>query len=63
MSTGASFIDRARDRGHYTWEPTGRLIPASAWTEYRADFAFVASDEGWTTVAAALALLQDPTTG
>jgi hypothetical protein len=42
----------AFEKDYYTWEPP-RSIPTSAWTEYRADFALIASDEQWATVAAA----------
>ena len=42
----------ASEKDYYTWEPP-RSIPTSAWTEYRADFALIASDQQWTTVAAA----------
>jgi hypothetical protein len=53
LDYGRGLLARAQQTGHYTWEPPKRLIPAAAWTEYRADFALVASDEEWGMVAAA----------
>jgi hypothetical protein len=55
LEYGRRLLTSAQERGHYTWEPPRRVIPAAAWTEYRADFALAASDEEWTTVAAAFA--------
>lgn len=52
LQYGRRLLATALEKGDYTWEPP-RTIPASAWTEYRADFALIASDEQWATVAAA----------
>jgi hypothetical protein len=52
LEYGRRMLATALEENYYTWEPP-RTIPASAWTEYRADFALVASDEQWATVAAA----------
>lgn len=53
LEYGRRLLARAQERGHYTWEPPRRLLPASAWTEYRADFALVSTDEQWASVATA----------
>jgi hypothetical protein len=52
LEYGRRLLDTASERDYYTWEPP-RSIPASTWTEYRADFALLASDRQWATVAAA----------
>jgi hypothetical protein len=52
LQYGRRLLATALEKDYYTWEPP-RSIPTSAWTEYRADFALVASDEQWATVAAA----------
>jgi hypothetical protein len=52
LEYGRRLLATAVEKNYYTWEPP-RSIPASAWTEYRADFALLASDEQWATVAAA----------
>ncbi len=49
----------ALDRDAFTWEPPARIVPTAAWTEYRADFALVASDDEWAAVAAAFAGLDE----
>lgn len=52
LEYGRRLLATALEKDYYTWEPP-RSIPTSAWTEYRADFALVASDQQWATVAAA----------
>jgi len=52
LEYGRRLLATALQKGYQTWEPP-RSIPTSAWTEYRADFALVASGEQWATVAAA----------
>ena len=52
LENGRRLLDTASERDYYTWEPP-RGIPTSAWTEYRADFALLASEQQWATVAAA----------
>ena len=52
LEYGRRLLATASERDFYTWEPP-RSIPTSAWTEYRADFALIASDQQWATVAAA----------
>ena len=51
LEYGRRLIATASEKDFYTWEPP-RSIPTSAWTEYRADFALIASDQQWATVAA-----------
>ena len=52
LEYGRRLLATALEKDYYTWEPP-RSIPTSAWTEYRADFALIASDQQWATVAAA----------
>jgi hypothetical protein len=52
LQYGRRLLVTALEKDYYTWEPP-RSIPTSAWTEYRADFALIASDQQWATVAAA----------
>ena len=52
LEYGRRLLVTASEKDYYTWEPP-RSIPTSAWTEYRAGFALIASDQQWATVAAA----------
>ena len=52
LEYGRRLLATASEKDYYTWEPP-RSIPTSAWTEYRADFALIASDQQWATIAAA----------
>jgi hypothetical protein len=52
LQYGRQLLLTASDKDYFTWEPP-RSIPTSAWTEYRADFAHVATEQQWATVAAA----------
>jgi hypothetical protein len=49
---GRRLLATASEKDSYTWEPP-RTIPTSVWTEYRADFALIASEYQWAAVAAA----------
>jgi hypothetical protein len=55
LLAGRRLLDRAREKGHYTWEPPKRLLPTDSWTRYRSDFAAYATDEDWAAVAEAFA--------
>jgi hypothetical protein len=55
LESGLRLLVRDKETGTHTWEPPERQLPASAWTEFRADFARVASDQVWDAVACAYA--------